>query len=105
VLHVSYCVFRRVAFFALVYTCDSKSMAGVPKGQALLDGHRKLIGSSAIPAGSVWYPRGSIVELEVPPDETQGLMTLHSHNTTVLQSITYAKSPYSPNISSTGQKN
>jgi len=40
----------------------------------LLDGHRKLVGSSAIPArscpGPVWYHWGSIVELEVPPDET-----------------------------------
>jgi len=45
----------------------------------LLDGHRKLVGSSAIPArscpGPVGYPWGSIVELEVPPNETPGLMT------------------------------
>ena len=58
----------------------------------LLDGHRKLVGSSTIPVkscpGPVRYPWGSIVELEVPPDETPGLMTLHPHNTNVLQSIT-----------------
>jgi len=30
--------------------------------------------------------------LEVPPDETPGLMTLQTHHTNVLQSITYAKS-------------
>jgi len=75
----------------------------------LLDGHRKLVGSSAIPArscpGPVWYHWGSIVELEVPPDETPGLMTLHPHNTNVLQSITYAKSPYPPDRSNPGQKN
>ena len=45
----------------------------------LLDGHRKLVGSSAIPArscpGPVRYPWRSIVDLEVPPDETPGLMT------------------------------
>ena len=39
----------------------------------LLDGHRKLVGCSAIPAkscpGPVRYPWGSIVELEVPPNE------------------------------------
>ena len=62
----------------------------------LLDGHRKLVGCSAIPArscpGPVRYHWTSIVELEVPPDETPGLMTLHPHNTNVLQSITYAKS-------------
>ena len=60
----------------------------------LFDGHRKLVGSSAIPArsspGPVRYHWGSIVELEVPPDETPGLMTLHPHNTNVLHSITYA---------------
>jgi len=66
----------------------------------LLDGHRKLVGRSAIPArscpGPVRYHWGSILELEVPPDETPGLMTLQPHNTNVLQSITYAKSPYPP---------
>ena len=58
----------------------------------LLDGHRKLVGCSTIPArscpGPVQYPWGSIVKLKVPPDETPGLMTLHAHNTNVLQSIT-----------------
>ena len=77
----------------------------------LLDRHRKLVGCSVIPArscpGPVRYHWGSIVELEVPPDETPGLMTLHPHNTnvTVLQSITYAKSPYPPDRSNSGQKN
>ena len=75
----------------------------------VLDGHRKLVGSSAIPARScpepVWYYWGSIVELEVPSDETPGLMTLHPHNTNVLQSITYAKSPYPFDRSNLGQKN
>jgi len=46
-----------------------------------LDGHRKLVGCSAIPArsclGPVLYTWGSIVKLEVPPDETPGLITLH----------------------------
>jgi len=63
----------------------------------LLDRHRKLVGSSAIPArscpGPVRYHWGSIIELEVPPDETAGLMTLQHHNTNVSQSITYVKSP------------
>jgi len=49
----------------------------------LLDGHRKLVGSSAIPArsypGPVRYHWRSIIELEVPPDETPGLMTLHPY--------------------------
>jgi len=75
----------------------------------LLDGHRKLVGRSAIPArscpGPVRYHWGSVVELEVPFDETPGLMTLHPHNTNVLQSITYAKSPYPPDRSNFGQKN
>jgi len=75
----------------------------------LLDGHRKLVGRSAIPArscpGPVRYHWGSIVEFEVPPNETPGLMTLHPHNTNVLQSITYAKSPYPPDRSNSGQKN
>jgi len=77
----------------------------------LLDGHRKLVGRSAIPArpcpGPVQYHWGSIVELEVPPDETPapGLMTFQPHNTNVLQSITYARSPYPPNRSNSGQKN
>ena len=68
----------------------------------LLDGHRKLVGRSVIPTrscpGPVLYHWGSIVELEVPPDETPGLMKLHPHNTNVLKSITpaYAKSPYQP---------
>ena len=56
----------------------------------LLDGNRKLLGSSAIPArsypGPVRYHWGSIVELEVSSDETQGLMTLQPHNTNVSQS-------------------
>jgi len=66
---------------------------------------------SAIPAlsypGPVRYPWRSVVELQVPADETSGLMTpwLHPHNTNVLQSITYAQSPYPPDISNTGQKN
>jgi len=64
----------------------------------LLNGHRKLVGYSAIPAsscpGPVQYPWGGIVELQVPPDETPWLKTLHPHNANVLQSITYAKSPY-----------
>ena len=75
----------------------------------LLDGHRKLVGCSALPARScpepVWYHWGSIIGLEVPPDQTPGLMTLQPHNTNVLQSITYAKSPYPPNRSNSGQKN
>ena len=74
----------------------------------LLDGHRKLVGCSAVPARSCPGPVpdrwGSIVELEVPPDETPGLMTLRPHNT-ILQSITYTISPYPPVISNTGQKN
>ena len=70
----------------------------------LLDGHRKLVGCSAIP-GPVRYHWGSIVELEVPPDETPGLMTLQPQNTNILQSITYAKSPYPPDRSNSGQKN
>ena len=76
----------------------------------LLDRHKKLVGCSAIPdrscPGPVWYPWGSIRELEVPPDETPRLMTLHPHNTNVLQSITpYAKSPNPPERSNPGQKN
>ena len=75
----------------------------------LLDGHRKLVGRSAIPArscpGPDWYHWGSIVELEVPPDETPGLMTLQPHYTNLLQSITYAKSPYPHDRSNLGQKN
>jgi len=75
----------------------------------LLDGHRKLVGSSVILArscpGPVRYHWGSIVELEVPPDKTPGLMTLHPHNTNVLHSITYAKSPYPPDRSNSGQQN
>jgi len=77
-----------------------------------LDGHRKLVllvGCSVIPArscpGPVRYRWGSIVELEVPPDATPGLMTFQPHNTNVLQSITYAKSPYPPDTSNSGQKN
>jgi len=76
-----------------------------------LDGNTKLVGCSAISArscpGPVRYPWGSIVELAVPPDETPRLMTqaLHPHNTNVLQSITYAKSPYPPDRSNTGHKN
>ena len=62
-----------------------------------------VVGSSAIPArscpGPVWYHWRSIIELEVPPDETTGLTTLHPHNTNVLQSITDAKSPYPPDRS------
>ena len=76
----------------------------------LLDGHRKLVGRSAIPArscpGPVRYHWGSIVKLKVtvPPDGTPGLTTLHPHSTIVLQSITYAKSPYPPNKSNSGPK-
>jgi len=74
----------------------------------LLEEHRKLVGCSAIPArscpGPVWYHWGSIAELKVPPDEMPGLMTLHPHNTNVLQSITYAKSPNPPDRSNSGQK-
>jgi len=59
----------------------------------LLDGHGDIVGCCAIPAsscpGPVQYPWGSIIELKVPPDETPGLMTLHPHNTNVLQNITY----------------
>jgi len=55
-------------------------------------------------AGPVWYPWGSILELEVPPNQTPGLITLHPHNTNVFQSITYAKSPYPPGRSNPGQK-
>jgi len=69
----------------------------------LLDGHRKLVGCSAIPErscpGPVRYHWGKIVELEVLPDKTPGLMTLHPHNTNILQSITYAKSQYPPDRS------
>ena len=54
----------------------------------LLDRHRKLVASCAIPArscpGPVRYHWGSIVELDVPPDETSGLRTLHPHNTKFL---------------------
>jgi len=75
----------------------------------LLDGHRKLIECSAIAARScprpVRYPWGTIAEMEVPRDETPGLMTLHPHNANVLQSITYAKSSYPPDRSNPGQKN
>jgi len=77
----------------------------------LLDRHRKLVGRSAIPArscpGPVRHHWGSIVELEVFPDETPGLMTFQAHNTNILQSITYAKSPYPPDRSNSGpgQKN
>jgi len=75
----------------------------------LLDGHRKLVGRSAIPArscpGPVWYHWRSIVELVVSPDETPELMTLQPHNTIVLQSITYAISLYPPDTSNSGQKN
>jgi len=64
----------------------------------LLDGHRKLVGCSGIPArscpGPVRYYRGSIVELEVSPDETPGLKTLHPYNTNVLQSITWNSHMY-----------
>ena len=53
----------------------------------LLDGHRDIVGCTASPAsscpGPVRYRWASIVELEVPPDETPGLMTLHLHNTNV----------------------
>ena len=89
-----------------LYYVASSSGSPLPH---LLDGHRKLVGSSAIPArscpGPVRYLWGSIVELQVPPDELPGLMTLHPHNTNVLQSITYAKSPYPPDRFNPGQKN
>jgi len=51
-----------------------------------------------------WQAWGSIIELKLPPDETPGLMRLHPYNTNVLQSITYAKSPYPPDIFNTGPK-
>jgi len=98
-------IFSRTLRFYFVPSSPG-SLAPLPH---LLDGHRKLVGCSAIPAsscpGPVWYHWGSIVELEVPPDKTPGLMTLHPHNTNVLQSITYAKSPYPPDRSNPGQKN
>jgi len=81
----------------------------------------KLVGCSVIPArscpGPVWYPWGSIEELEMPPGETPGLMTFHPHNTNILQSVTYDKSsyllqsvtydksPYLPDRSNPGQEN
>jgi len=47
----------------------------------ILDEHRKLVESSAISTSSCprpsEYPWGSIVEWEVPSDETPGLITLH----------------------------
>ena len=76
----------------------------------LLDGHRKLIGCSAIPARSCPGPvslslrKYYKVWLEVPPDETPGLTTIQPHNTNVLQSITYFKLPYPPDTSNPGQK-
>ena len=93
-------------FSRTLYYVASSSGSPLPH---LLDGHRKLVGCSAIPArscsGPDRYHLGSIIELEVPPDETPGLMTLNPHNTNVLQSITYAKSPYPPGRSNPGQKN
>jgi len=73
-----------------------------------LGGHRKLVGCSAIPAcscpGPVRCLWGSIVELEVPPNEMLELMTFHPHNTNVLQGITCAKSPYPTTRCNPGQK-
>ena len=98
-------IFSRTLRFYYVASSPG-SPPGLPK---LLDGHRKLVRSSAIPArscpGPVRYHWGNTVELEVPPDETPGLMTLHPHKTNVLQSITYAKSPHPPDRSNPGQKN
>ena len=98
-------IFSRARTLRFYYVANSP---GSPLPH-LLDRHRKLVGCSAIPARScpraVWYHWGSIVELEVPPDETPGLMTLQPHNTNVLQSITYPKSPYPPDRSNSGQKN
>jgi len=95
-------IFSRTLRF---YYVASSSSSPLPH---LLDGHRKLGGSSAIPArscpGPVRFHWGSIIELEGPADGTPGLMTLHPHNTNVLQSITYAKSPYPPDRSNPGQK-
>ena len=74
--------FRTLRFY---YVTNSLSLP-LPH---LLDGHGKLVGCSAIPArsspGPVRYHWGSMVELEMPPDETPGLMTIHAHNTNVLQ--------------------
>jgi len=96
-------IFSRALRFYYVASSPSSSLPH------LLDRHRKLVGSSAIPArscpGPVRYHWGSIIELEMSPDETPGLMTLHPHNTNVLQRITYAKSPYPPDRSNSGQKN
>jgi len=95
-------------FFCIlcVYFVASSPSSPLPH---LLDRHRKLVRRSAIPAcscpGPVWCPWGSIGELEVPPNETPELMTFHPHNTNVLHSITYAKSPYAPDRSNLGQKN
>jgi len=52
----------------------------------------------------VRYHWGGIIELEVPPNETLGLMTLHLHNTNKIQNTMYAKALYLPDTSNTGQK-
>ena len=52
----------------------------------------------------VRYHWGRFVELEVSPEETPRLMTLHPRNTNVLQNITYDNPPYPPNRSNPGQK-
>ena len=87
-----------------LYHVDGSPVSPLPH---LLDGHRGLVGSKAIPAsscpGPVRYPWGSIIELEMPPDETLGVMTSHFHNTNVLQSIRYAKSSYLADMSNMGQ--
>jgi len=55
----------------------------------LLDGHRKLVGCSAVPArscpGPVRYPWVSIMGLEAPPNKTPGLMRLHPQSANVFQ--------------------
>jgi len=64
----------------------------IPPPPHLHDGHKDIVGCSAIPAclcpGPVQYPWGSIIESEVLSDETPGLMTLQPHNTNVSQTIT-----------------
>jgi len=77
--------FRTLRFYYVASTPSSPLLH-------LLDRHKDTAGCSAIPAsscpGPVRYPWRRIVELEVHPDETPGLMTLHHHTINVLQSIT-----------------
>jgi len=77
----------------------------------LLDGHRKLVGSSEISArscpGQVRYNWGSIVEYRRVVSSSRRNARIDDttlHNTNVLQSITYAKSPYPPDRSNPGHK-